>query len=382
MVAPVADNPLVLHAGGLGGLLVEADGGGGEAEDLDDRRAERAPILAGDAADVVRGDAALLVGRAGQRRELERACDGVGDRDGVAHGVDVGVAGAHVAVDHDGALGPELEPGGLRQLALRHDADGEDDEGAVNALAALDVDADAVFNLLIALDRVLKAQVDAVFAKLGVELAGHIPVQRRHDLLAALEYRHAHARLGEVLRGLEADEAAAYDDDAARLLLRDDAAHLQRVLDGAQLEHALRVYARGVRHHGLRAGREDELVVLEAVFAAVGEAFDRDALVFAVYRRDLARDAHVDIEAGFEAPRGLEREGFLLRNDAADVVGQAAVGVGDEAGALYDGYLRALVEAAQPRRGGGPAGDAADDDYFLCHGVYLRVCEFCFKPAG
>ena len=267
-----------------------------------------------------------------------------------------GVARAHMAVDHDGALGPELEPGGLRELALRHDADGEDDEGAVYALAALDVDADAVLRLLIALDRVLEAQVDAVLPELGVELAGHIPVQRRHDLLAALEYRHAHARLGEVLRGLEAMKPPPHDDDALRLLLDDAAAHLQRVLDRAQLQYALRVYARGVRHHGLRAGGEDELVVIEAVFAAVGEVPDRDALIPAVYRRDLARDAHVYVEAAFEALRGLEREGLLLGNHAAHVIGQAAVGVGDEAGALYYGYLGALVQAAQPRGRGGSAG--------------------------
>ena len=62
VVAPVADDALVGYAGGLGGLFVQTGAGGGEVKDLDDRGADGALVLAVDAADVVGGDAPLLVG--------------------------------------------------------------------------------------------------------------------------------------------------------------------------------------------------------------------------------------------------------------------------------------------------------------------------------
>ena len=144
-----------------------------------------------------------------------------------------------MAVHHDGALGAELETRGRSELALRHDADGEDDEGAVYALSARDVDADAVFKLLVALNGVLEAQVQALFTQVRVQLAGHIPVEGRQHLLAALQQRDFDARLHEVFGRLEADESAADDHGALRLLLLHNAAHLERVLNGTQLEYAL-----------------------------------------------------------------------------------------------------------------------------------------------
>ena len=107
------------------------------------------------------------------------------------------------------------------------------------------------------------------------------------------------------------------------------------------LSTRLECHARGVRHHGLSAGREYELVVFEAVLLPAGEVFDRDALVFAVDGRDLALHAHVYVEAGPEALRGLEREATLFSGmTPPDVVGQAAVRVGHEARALEHYYLR------------------------------------------
>src|SRR5699024_6909634 len=62
----VAQDLRIAEARGLGGLLVQARHRSRHVEDLDDRRALRALVLRGYAADVVRGDAALLVRRAGQ----------------------------------------------------------------------------------------------------------------------------------------------------------------------------------------------------------------------------------------------------------------------------------------------------------------------------
>ena len=189
------------------------------------------------------------------------------------------------------------------------------------------MDAHSVFGFLIALYGVLEAEIEALCAHLGVQLAGHIPVQWRQHLLAALEHSHGHTRLHEVLRGLEADEAAAHHDDALGLLFHHAAAHLQRVLNGTQLQYAVRMHTRGIRHHGLRARGEYKFVVLQGILTAVGEVFDADGLARAVYGGDLAQNAHVYVEAFFKARGGLQGEFALVFDDSAHVIGQAAVGV-------------------------------------------------------
>ena len=78
---------------------------------------------------------------------------------------------------------------------------------------------------------------------------------------------------------------------------------------------------------------------------------------------DLAVDADVEAEALVELLRRLEQQVVLVLDDAADEVGQPAVGVGDVSGALEDDDLDRLVEAAEAGGGRHPAGDAADDDH-------------------
>ena len=79
---------------------------------------------------VVGGDAALAIGRAGQRNHGGEAADQVLDLDGVADGVDVGVGGPHVLVHDDAPALADGQAGFGRELDLRPDADGEDDQAA------------------------------------------------------------------------------------------------------------------------------------------------------------------------------------------------------------------------------------------------------------
>jgi hypothetical protein len=75
---------------------------------------------------------------------------------------------------------------------------------------------------------------------------------------------------------------------------------------------------------------------------------------------DLVPDPHVHPEAGEEALRRLERQVLGVLDDPADVVGQAAVGVGDIAGAFEDHDLRLFVQPADTSRSRGPSGYAAN----------------------
>jgi hypothetical protein len=136
-----------------------------------------------DARDVVRGDAALLVGRAGQRAPFcgpEREALYLRR---VAHGVDGGVGGAHMAVGDDAALFVQLQSRRARDGAVGRDADGEDDEVGFHAFAALERDADGVAVVLKAGDAVAQVQFHAVFLEILVQQLGHLKVQRRHDLV-------------------------------------------------------------------------------------------------------------------------------------------------------------------------------------------------------
>ena len=273
-------------------------------------------------------------------------------------------------VGHYRALWAELKPGGAGEGRVRRHADGHDGEGAVYRPAALYVHAQAARGLLIALDGGVEAQIDALFAQVGVYLAGHVPVERGEHLLAALEQRHVHPGVDEVLRGLEADEPAADHDGPATL--HRALAHGQRVLHRAQAQAERAVHSRGVRHEGLRSGGEDELVIALVVLAAAGEGADVHGLCRAVYAHRLGEDAHVHVEAALEALRRLERELLAVGYDAADVVRQAAVRVGDISGALEHHDLRALVQPPEPRRGGRAAGNAADNKHFHCD-LYLLL---------
>ena len=97
---------------GDGCLVGQAGAGNGEVGHLQDEGVLSAGVRAVLAADDVGNQAALLVGRACQRHDGRLAGDAVGDLNGVADGIDVGVVGAHLLVNDDGALDARLQAAG------------------------------------------------------------------------------------------------------------------------------------------------------------------------------------------------------------------------------------------------------------------------------
>lgn len=100
----------------------------------------------------------LFAGPPAHQRALAR--DGVHDLHRVADSVDVRVRGAHVAVDLYRALHAELQARRLGEVRLRHDAHAQHHKAALDGLVVLHVHDYAVFRLLIALHRVLEAQIE------------------------------------------------------------------------------------------------------------------------------------------------------------------------------------------------------------------------------
>ena len=199
-------------------LLADAGPGGRAAEQPDDRRALGAAEAGVAPGDHVGRDAALPVGRPGQRDERRIAGDVVLDLDGIADGEDVRVAGAHLVVDAGSRRArrsrarpssPARSPGARRCRGPRCRPgwpvpdSREDLERAAGSLPE-------------AADVVVECEPDAVLRQMALDVARHLRVHRRHELTPALDQRHLEAEMDHVLRHLEADEAAADHDRALR----------------------------------------------------------------------------------------------------------------------------------------------------------------------
>ena len=104
--------------------LRQAGAADGEVEHLGNGRADGAAVFVGVALrEVVGAKPRLLVGRARQETELALARQRVDRLHGIAHGVDVGVGGLHVAVDPDAAQRADLQTGIDGQCRERFHAD-------------------------------------------------------------------------------------------------------------------------------------------------------------------------------------------------------------------------------------------------------------------
>ena len=338
-------------------------------------------------ADDVGGDAPLLVGRPGERDERVVAGDEVAHLHGVAHGVDVLDAGLHAIVHGDAALDAPLKPRRVGEGRIGRDADGQHHHVGAQRLFAGQEHLDAVLACFEALHGTAQRQVHPVGAHLLVDKGGHVGVEGVHEVARPLHDGHVQPQVAQVLGHFQADETAAAHNGRARAFRVDELLHGEGVLHGAQGEQAIESYAGKLRPRGAGAGREDELVVglfehLSGFKIAHGHHMARrvDGLHFVAY-------AHVHVEAGAEALGGLQGEGALVGDGAADVIGQAAVGVRDVAGTLEYDDLGRLIEAPKPGRRRGAAGHASYDNDFhrtslLAFSLAHSIAEPCCRQRS
>ena len=202
----------------------------------------------------------------------------------------------------------------------------------------------------------------------------HLEVEGRHDLVRRLEDGNVDAGFFQVLRHLEADEPAADHDSCLDLLLIDHGAEQVRVRDGPEGVDAGRVDARDGRPQGRGTGREDQFVVSFGVVFVRVTVVDEDRFVHAVDRRDLVVGPDIHTEPVSHLLRRSDEQGVAGADDIADVVRQAAVGIGDVVASFEYDDLRGFIESAQSGSTTGAAGHAPDDDNF--HGASSFFCGF------
>ena len=238
--------------------------------------------------------------------------------------------------------GPTVEPGHLGEAGVGAHADRADHElaGDLAPVGQADPDVgdlgdgDAGLDPHAVLDELAPATRIAISESSGVQ-----------HLVGGLDDRDRDARVAEVLGRLEADEAGA-DHDADDGRAADGAEEVLGVLDGAQHLHPVEAGDR--RPHRHRAGAQHELVERQLVLAAVGGGAHGHAVPGRVDADDLGADADVEAEALEQLLGRLQEQVVLVLDDAADVVRQAAVGVGDVTGPLDHHDLGPLVEAPEP----------------------------------
>ena len=162
-----------------------------------------------------------------------------------------------------------------------------------------------------------------------MDLPGHVPVQGQQNLVVQLNQGGVDPGVDQVLRHLQADEAAPHHYGGAGLFPLQEVPDAEGVLHGPQGEDALQVDAGQGRTDGPGPGGEDQLVIGFSVLAAVLQSPDCDGVFFRLDGQCLIPDPHVNPKTGLEALWSLERQGLLVPNGPSNVVGQAAVGIRD-----------------------------------------------------
>ena len=346
--------------------LVEAGGGGGHVKELQHGAALGAGVAAVPAADIVRGDAPLLVRRARQRYHRILAGDIVLHLHRIAHGVDIRVGGLHPLVHNDAALEPQLQPGLGGQAAVGADAYGQHHHVGMEGSRVLQQHVHAPVLLLKALHGEAQSQLHPVAAHLVVDIGGHVGVEGVHQLFGPLDNGNIQAQLPQVLRQLQAYEAAPRQHGGFGLLLHHVIPYLKAILHGAQGEELVYPRSGELWLGGLCSGGEDELVVVLLKLLPCLQVPHGDGLFLRVDGSYLVVHPHVNSEPGIKALWSLEGQVLRVLYSASDVVGQAAVCIGDIARTLKDHYLRLLVQTAKPgRRRGSPRHAAHNDNFHL-----------------
>ena len=211
-------------------------------------------------------------------------------------------------------------------------------------------------------------QIYSVIADVFVKDHGHLGIDGSHDLVSGLYNGDCKSGVMKIFSHLQADETASDHHCALSALVADHAADVVGVRNGPECENAGRINARNAGTQRGRTGRDDELVIALSVLLAGDVIFDADRFAAAVDRDGFVTGAHVDIKALAHDFGLCHQKCVAGLNDITDVIGKAAIGVGDVLAALQHDDLGFFVKPAQPGSAAGAGGYASDDQYFA-HGI-------------
>ena len=241
-------------------FFAEPRGRDGQIEEFDDRRALRAFIRAFYPADVVRGDAPLLVRGSCKRDDGFFFGDEMLHLDGVAHGVNVERGSLHFFVDDNSALCPEFQSRLFREPAFRQNADGEN-EHICDEFPFIRLDNDLFSVVRYFGDVGVKEQIYAVFAEFCMDKRGDIFIDGTQKMSAALDNGDVYAAFRQVFRRFQPDESTADDNGGRRCVFIGKSADFQRIFHRAQGKNPV-AFTIVRRQNGVRARREDKFVVM------------------------------------------------------------------------------------------------------------------------
>ena len=212
-------------------------------------------------ADMVCRDSCLLICRACKRGQSGLLRHVVSDRDRISHGVDIGIGGLHVIIDHDAVLRTERKPGLSSQMRFRHNADRQDDQIGSDTLPCIQRSRKSVFRSCDCLHACIYAHMDPAPIQLRMHQHRHIVIQRHEHMLRTLQDRDIDAFADQVLRHLQADETAAGDHSLLRCMILDVFPYGQCILDVAHGEYARSAHICPLRNDRLRTRGQDQFIV-------------------------------------------------------------------------------------------------------------------------
>ena len=256
----------------------------------------------------------------------------------------------------------ELESGGSGQLRIRFHADAHDHEVRRQFGTVLQARIQRIALFPESGQFGVQSHIDAVCRKLRAEQPGHLAVDRRKHMPGVLNDRHLKAAPAQVFGRFEPDETAA---DHQRLpgAVRRKSAEGIHIRNRPERMNAEIVPAGQLRRGRPGTGRQQEFVVGLLIFGAVRPA-DRNRFPDAVDGDRLVPGPDLDVEPRPELFLGHDQQRIAFRDDAAQMIRQPAVRVGDVAAALQQNDFHGFVQPPQPRRSACPRGDSADNQCF------------------
>ena len=189
-----------------------------------------------------------------------------------------------------------------------------------------------------------------------VHVAQH-PGQRLDDL-------HLDARADQGLRRLQADVPGAHHGGPAHRPGVEEAAQLDRFVQGTDREDPGVIETRHRRPHRVSAAGDDQCVIADRL--APARAAEVDPARLRVDPADAGAEPQVDAAFLAELRRRVGEQALRVRDGAAQEVRDPAHAVGGEAARLADDHVEGGCHPARGRGGRHPRGATADHDE-PCH---------------
>ena len=189
----------------------------------------------------------------------------------------------------------------------------------------------------------------------------YLEVDDIHGLVSHLHHGNVDAPRMEVFRHLQADETGTHHQGVFHLAVVHQGADPVGIRNGPKGVDRRMFETGNGRFHRRSTGRQEQLVVGFIVFTACCQVFDPDVLFVGADCYNLVPGAHVDVEQFLEPFGALNDETSPLGDRIADVVGEAAVRIGDVVASFEDDDFRCFVKSFEPGCRGHAGGHAAND---------------------